>query len=182
MRRAGYRKRGAARPPRVSWSRVRAAAGQPPGEVDAVVGTWSWFGLSSANRRSRRRLRCCSLLSRRLSLSSRLVLFVRAWAAASSAADPSPPGRQARPPRVSVAGRNLEGRTDPPLRRQPERTAPLGGSRAPRAPRRLALPRRLRAPARRACLPGHHGRDAGGREHGRRESGPQATRDPRTPG
>ena len=27
--------------------------------------------------------------------------------------NPSPPGRQARPPRVSVAGRNLEGRADP---------------------------------------------------------------------
>ena len=39
--------------------------------------------------------------------------------------DPPPPGRQA-PPRVSVAGRDLAGRADPPPRRQPERTAPLG--------------------------------------------------------
>ena len=37
------------------------------------------------------------------------------------------PGRQARPPRASVAGRDLAGRADPPPRRQPERTAPLGG-------------------------------------------------------
>ena len=42
---------------------------------------------------------------------------------------------QGRPPRVSLAGRDLEG---------------------------------------------HHGRDTGGREHGRHDNGPQATRDPRT--
>ena len=39
-------------------------------------------------------------------------------------------------------------------------------------------PRRLRAPAGRAGLPGHHGRSAGGRE--RHDSARQAARDPRT--
>ena len=85
------------------------------------------------------------------------------------------PGRQARPPRVSVAGRDLAGRADPPPRRQPERTAPLGGSRTPRGPRPVALPRRLRAPARRAGIPGHHDRNPGGREPGRRGRDLQAT-------
>ena len=67
--------------------------------------------------------------------------------------------RQARPPRVSLAGGNLEGRAALPPRRQ--LPAPLGRSRAPRGPRRLALPRRLRAPTRCAGLPGHDGRDTG---------------------
>ena len=58
--------------------------------------------------------------------------------------------------------------------RQPERTASLGGSRTPRGPRPLALPRRLRATARRAGIPGHHGRDPGWREHGRLGRAPQA--------
>ena len=58
-------------------------------------------------------------------------------------------------------------------------TAALGGSRTPRGPRqRLALPCRLRASARRAGLPGHHGPGAGGRA--RRDSAHQAARDSRT--
>ena len=53
------------------------------------------------------------------------------------------------------------------------------GSRALRGPRRrLASSRRLRAPAGRAGLPGHHGRSVGGRE--RHDSARQAARDPRT--
>ena len=47
-------------------------------------------------------------------------------------------------------------------------------------PRSLALPRRLRASARRAGLPGHHGRDPGGREHNRR-CGPRPPRGARPP-
>ena len=63
-------------------------------------------------------------------------------------------------------------RTRPPGRK-PERPAALGGSRALRGPRRrLASSRRLRAPAGRAGLPGHHGRDTGERE--RHDSAPQA--------
>ena len=88
-------------------------------------------------------------------------------------------GRQARHPRVPLAGRRLASRADPPPRRKPERAAALGGSRALRGPRRrLASSRRLRAPAGRAGLPGHHGRSAGGRE--RHDSARQAARDPRT--
>ena len=57
--------------------------------------------------------------------------------------------------------------------------AALGGPRAPRGPRRRLVPsRRLRAPAGRAGLPGHHGRSVGGRE--RHDSARQAARDPRT--
>ena len=76
-------------------------------------------------------------------------------------------------------GRRLASRADPPPRRKPERAAALGGSRALRGPRRrLASSRRLRAPAGRAGLPGHHGRSVGGRE--RHDSARQAARDPRT--
>ena len=68
-------------------------------------------------------------------------------------ADSPPPGRQARHPRVPLAGRRLASRADPPPRRKPERAAALGGSRALRGPRRrLASSRRLRAPAGRAGL------------------------------
>ena len=64
-------------------------------------------------------------------------------------------------------------------RRKPERAGALGGSRVLRGPRRrLASSRRLRAPAGRAGLPGHHGRSVGGRE--RHDSARQAARDPRT--
>ena len=73
--------------------------------------------------------------------------------------------------------RRLASRADPPPRRKPERAAALGGSRALRGPRRrLASSRRLRAPAGRAGLPGHHGRSVGGRE--RHDSARQARETP----
>ena len=80
-----------------------------------------------------------------------------------------------RPPRIPITGRHVASRADPPLRREPEPPTALGGSRTLRGPRwRLASSRRLRAPAGRAGLPGHHGRDAGKRE--RHDNAPPASR------
>ena len=54
-------------------------------------------------------------------------------------------------PRVPLAGRNLASPADPPPRREPERPAALGGSRALRGPRRLLASSR-RFERRRAAL------------------------------
>ena len=95
-------------------------------------------------------------------------------------ADRPPPGRQVRPPRVPLAGRNVARSCEPGAPRGSRNAQPRWEVHEPRKRprRRLAPSCRLRADARRAGVPGYHGRPGRARE--RHDSTLQAVRDPRT--